>query len=88
MINSNRLNMNTKTTTGWKSTINFNWHLIPKKPGHFDELYRIIFRQKKKYYKFFEINFMELTETLSANQSHYENSIKFVFSDQAQITNV
>ena len=65
--------MNTKRTKGWKAYIILYSHLIKLHPTMKDNIDQIFQRRIHKYYKFFQIDQMVISE----NIHQYENKLQF-----------
>ena len=52
---SNRLNLNSNSSFGWKAYIQLDWHLINVRPTIFENLKYQTGISKQKYFKFFDI---------------------------------
>ena len=85
------LNLNTARSKGWKSRISFNWHAIQAKPeGTFYEfVLQLLNMHKPKYYKYFQINDMKISESLVHPDGFEEDTaLRFSFFDLTQFTEV
>ena len=67
-MESNRLNLNTKTSLGYKSYINLYTNLIKLKPSLKEQIYIILGFFKNKYFRVFAIDFIVLSEKLRKDE--------------------
>ena len=61
-IQSNRINQNTGTSTGIKALTSIGWHCFSLKFGKWDSLVRFLLRKEREYYKFFNIDTLQIAD--------------------------